>query len=226
MPARVAFIHTVAGLVPLFKKLTSELLPEVRPFDIVDETLLSCVRREGRVTTDVAARVMGYVALAEDEGADAVMVTCSSIGPAVDAARSFAARPVMRVDEAMVDSALDAGTVVGALATLESTLDPTGRLIERKAMERGQDVVLRASVVEGAFSALSSGDVSRHDSLVRQGILDLARNVDVIVLAQASMARVLESIEPQELSISVLSSPELAVRRLRDLLEGQVPSCR
>ena len=44
-------------------------------------------------------------------------------------------------------------------------------------------------LAEGAFQALRSGDGARHDALVTAALRDLAARVDVIVLAQASMAR-------------------------------------
>jgi hypothetical protein len=50
----------------------------------------------------------------------------------------------------------------------------------------------------------------------------LAGKVDLVVLAQASMARVLQQMP--ELTVPVLSSPELAVLRTRDLLAAACPA--
>ena len=46
----------------------------------------------------------------------------------------------------------------------------------------------------------------------------MAPTVDVVVLAQASMARVAEAMPPGAVPVPVLSSPRLAVERLRQVL--------
>ena len=48
--------------------------------------------------------------------------------------------------------------------------------------------------------------------------MDLAVDVDVIVLAQASMARVVATLEPGALSVPVLSSPSSGMARLASVL--------
>src|ERR671910_172419 len=133
---RLALVHTVAGLVPRFRQLAGEMLPEVETFDIVDETLLRDATREGRVSLETARRLFAHLAAAEAHGADAILVTCSSMGNAVDAARPFAGVPIVRVDQAMAERAVERGTRIGVLATLWSTLKPTAALIERVAADR------------------------------------------------------------------------------------------
>src|ERR671915_982860 len=140
---RLALIHTVAGLVPRFRELTAELLPGVETFDIVDETLLRDATREGRVSLDTARRLFAHLAAAEAHGADAVLVTCSSMGGAVDAARPFSGVPVLRIDQAMAERAVERGARIGVLATLWSTLKPTAALIEGVAAESGHAVEVR-----------------------------------------------------------------------------------
>jgi hypothetical protein len=104
------------------------------------------------------------------------------------------------------------------LATLSSTLDPTRDLILERARLAGAEVSVRAVVVEGAFEAVVSGDVDRHDQLVGAALGDLAGTSDLIVLAQASIARVLDQLGPDRPTIPVLSSPRLAVERLASML--------
>jgi Asp/Glu/hydantoin racemase len=215
---RLALIHTVAGLVPRFRELAAELMPEVETFDIVDETLLRDATREGRVSLDTARRLFAHLAAAEGHGADAILVTCSSVGGVVDAARPFAAVPLLRVDQAMAEQAVERGAHIGVLATLWSTLRPTAVLIERTAREADRSVEIRDRLCDGAFEALRDGDAERHDSLVREGLRELIGWADVIVLAQASMARVVEGLTEDERRTPILSSPRLGMERMRDLL--------
>ena len=215
---RLALIHTVAGLVPRFQELAVELMPDVETFDIVDETLLRDATTEGRVSLDTARRLFAHLAAAERHGADAILVTCSSVGNVVDAARPFAGIPLLRVDQAMAEQAVERGTRIGVLATLGSTLGPTAALIRRTADEAGREVEVRDRLCEGAFEALKAGHTERHDGSIREGLRGLIGWADVIVLAQASMARVIDSLTDDERRTPILSSPRLGMERMRDLL--------
>jgi Asp/Glu/hydantoin racemase len=219
-PKRLALVHTVAALVPRFRELAAELVPDAETFDIVDETLLRDATTEGRVSLDTARRLFAHLAAAERHGADAILVTCSSMGGVVDAARPFAAVPLLRVDQAMAEQAVERGARVGVLATLWSTLRPTAVLIERTADEARREVEVRDRLCDGAFEALRSGDTDRHDALVRDGLRELIGWADVIVLAQASMARVVDTLSDDERRTQILSSPRLGMERMRDILAG------
>jgi Asp/Glu/hydantoin racemase len=214
----IGFVHTVLGLPPTFGELAHELVPDVDVFHIVDETLLGITRKTGSLTPATRRRVLGYVESAAEAGADLVVVTCSSIGPAVDASHDFVDVPVLRIDEPMADEAVRLGRRIGVVATLATTLQPTADLVARRAREAGRDVEVVARVCDGAFDALSAGDRDRHDELVRAGLRELIADVDVVVLAQASMARVVETLPDEERTVPILSSPRLGMQRVAELL--------
>ena len=190
----IGFVHTVLTLPATFAELAAELVPGAEVFHIADESLLGVTRRTGSLSPATRRRVLGHILSAADAGADAVVVTCSSIGPAVDAAQSFVPVPVLRIDEAMADEAVRLGTRIGVLATLRTTLEPTAELVERRARAAGKEAEVVARVAEGAFDALSARDRERHDELVRESLRELSRGVDVVVLAQASIARVADTL--------------------------------
>jgi Asp/Glu/hydantoin racemase len=214
----IGFVHTVLGLPPTFADLAEELVPGADVFHIVDETLLGVTRKTGSLTPTTRRRVLGYVESAADAGADLVVVTCSSIGPAVDASHDFVDVPVLRIDEPMADEAVQLGSRIGVLATLSTTLQPTADLVARRAQAAGKDVEVVARVCDGAFDALASGDRDRHDELVRAGLRELIADVDVVVLAQASMARIVETLPEAERTVPILSSPRLGMQRVAELL--------
>ncbi len=81
---------------------------------------------------------------------------------------------------------------------------------------RALETQIEESLCDGAFEAVLAGDTETHDRMVSQALTELAGKVDLVVLAQASMARVLQQMP--ELAVPVLSSPELAVLRTRELL--------
>ena len=105
--------------------------------------------------------------------------------------------------------------------TARSTLEPTCDLISERARAADREIDIRADVVDGAFEAVTSGDVARHDEAVGRAIVSMAADRDVIVLAQASMARVLDGLGADSPAVPVLSSPRLAVERLAATL-GEV----
>jgi Asp/Glu/hydantoin racemase len=170
--------------------------------------------------------VAGHIWSAADAGADAILVTCSSIGPAVDATAPFMDVPLMRVDEGMADRASELGSRIGIAATLSTTLDPTRDLVERLAQAKGRSIKTVAKLCEGAFERLAAGDREGHDAIVSRGIAQLADEVDVILLAQASMARVLEGEGAPRLNVPVLSSPETGILHLRTSLESNAAAAR
>ena len=71
MPPQVAFIHTSPSMVPVFKPLAAELLPAgVNVFNVVDESLLCDIIRDGRCPPNTARRLAGHVMSAADAGAN------------------------------------------------------------------------------------------------------------------------------------------------------------
>jgi Asp/Glu/hydantoin racemase len=205
----IGFISTVLSLPATFTELAHELVPDADVFHIADETLLGVTRREGRLTPTTRRRVLGYIESAADAGADLVVVTCSSIGPAVDDSHNFLDVPVLRIDQPMADEAVRLGARIGVVATLSTTLEPTADLVRRRASAAGKDVEVVTHLCEGAFGS------DRHDELVRDGVAKAAADSDVVVLAQASMARV-----AGETAVPVLSSPRLGMQRVAELLRA------
>src|SRR5439155_19947707 len=97
--------------------------------------------------------------------------------------------------------------------------EPTAALIKARGSAAGMSVELTTEVVQGAFDAVISGDGARHDALVGTALRELSKKVDVIVLAQASMARVVDSLAPQDKPVPILSSPRSAVEHLAKLTQ-------
>ena len=214
----LGLIHTSATLVPLFQALCRAKLTGVETFNIADDSLIKDVIARGQLTAQTSERVAGHVLSAVAAGADQILVTCSSIGPAVEAAAKRVAVPVLRVDQPMADRAVQTGRRIGAIATLATTLEPTADLIRRRARHAGKEIVLTTQLCEGAFAALMAGDTAAHDASVRAALAGLEGMVDVIVLAQASMARVVGEMKRPAGAVPILASPEIAIDHLAAVL--------
>ncbi|MFY7887833.1 MAG: aspartate/glutamate racemase family protein, partial [Spirosomataceae bacterium] len=214
---KLALVHTSATLIPVFQELCSELLPDVQVFNIVDDCLVKNIIAAGSLTPTIAKQVVSYVQSAQLGGADQVLVTCSSIGAAVETAATLSDIPVLRVDQPMADKAVAMGTKIGVIATLPSTLLPTSDLVERRAKLAGKNIELKAVLCEGAFDALMAGNAAKHDEMVAAALKELSTQVDVILLAQASMARVVGTLAEADKIVPILASPRIAIEHLASL---------
>ena len=215
---KLGLVHTSATLVPVFGALCKEKLPGVEVFNIADDSLVKGIIAAGSLTAQISRRVASYLESAELAGADYIMVTCSSIGPAVETAAKLTGVPVLRVDQPMADKAVVTGKRIGVIATLSTTLEPTADLIQRRAAKAGKVIELTSRLCEGAFDALMSGDAAKHDAMVAAALKELSKQVDVIVLAQASMARVVDGLPAEDRKTPILASPPIAVDYLATVL--------
>jgi Asp/Glu/hydantoin racemase len=159
------------------------------------------------------------VVWAEEAGADAVLVTCSTVSPCVDEAQDRVAIPVVKIDQAMIDKAIHIGTSIGVVATAATTLEPSCELVKSRSRAAGKDTVIHSVLCEGALEAMLMGEDERHDAIVLPYLYDVMEKSEVVILAQASMARILDRIPEDERQVPVLSSPRLAVEHVCGLLE-------
>jgi Asp/Glu/hydantoin racemase len=221
-PPRVCVLHTVAALPAVFDPLLREEAPDVHAYHMVDESLLADTVAHGPLPR-TWARLASHLTHAEAAGARAVLVTCSSIGPAAEAARPLLGIPVYRVDEPMAAEAVRTGPRIGVLATLESTLRPTAELIGRQAERTGADITLTTSTCDGAFQARGAGRPEEHDRLIAAEAQRLAADHDVLVLAQASMAAAVSTLPDGALPVPVLTSPRSGTAQLAALARDEAP---
>jgi Asp/Glu/hydantoin racemase len=212
----IAVIHTGPVTVLPIKNQLSELIADARVINIMDDSLLNDVRTAGHLTPEVASRIYSYMSNAQAMGADIILNACSSVGEATDALRDLIRTPIVKIDESMAEEASAIGSRIGVVATVSTTLDPTVRLIRRKAEEHGRTVDVTERIAEGAFEALLSGDGALHDEILKRTIIELADQVDVVVLAQVSMARLVPALG--ELRVPVLSSPRSGVEAVKRAL--------
>ena len=178
----IACLHTVQSLIPVFNAEADRLGLTLR--HALRDDLLRAAERAGGLTDDIALRTAA--ALSELAGdADAVLLTCSTLGPS--AARATASVPVLRVDEALAEAAVRGGGQVVVLCAVETTLEPSRALFERHAAATGARIETR--LVPGAWAAFRDGDPERYLELIAAAAdAAFADGADKVALAQASMA--------------------------------------
>ncbi|MFI6469731.1 aspartate/glutamate racemase family protein [Streptomyces sp. NPDC050516] len=200
----LALLHTSPAHVPVFDALRDEDAPDLELRHLVREQLLSRARELGpdAVTADVEAALAEAVA----QGADAVLCTCSTIGGIAEAAAAPLGVPVLRVDRPMAAAAVARGDRIAVVATVASTLEPTADLIREEAGDR--PLTLRTVLAEDAWQHFESGDADAYFAQIAATV-DALTDVDVVVLAQASMA---PAAARTTIEVPVLSSPRPGLR--------------
>jgi len=215
----VAAVYTAPALVEPLRRQFQARLPDVRLVHIVDDRLIFDIKEKGRVDGGLEARILALFE-AGARAADLVFCTCSSIGEIADKAAQRLAAPVLKIDEPMAEEAVRRATRIGVLATLSTTLEPTLRLLERKAREAGEKVELIPGLAEGAYEAAAQGDAAAHDDRVADAAQALlVQEVELLVLAQGSMARLEERLR-QETGKTVLSSTASGIERVAEWAEA------
>lgn len=216
---RLAIIHTTPATVDSMKVLAGEILPGYEVINFVDDSILPQLIRNGGNLAEVEERLVAYARFAEQAGADLLLEACSSVGELVEKMQAAVSIPIIRVDEAMAEIAVRRGQRIGVAATLPTTLGATRRLLEQKASQIGKAIQLEEMLIQGAFEKLSVGDRAGHDALLLEGLGRLADRMDVVVLAQASMARVVPQL-PIETQPKFLSSPRSAMEQVKLTIQG------
>jgi len=213
MVKKIGFVHTGVAIADMFKPMIAERLPGISTFHIVDDSLIQDLLQEEQFTPSILKRLCNQVELAEEAGAELIMVTCSSIAPGVDVARKMVSVPVMKVDEPMAEKAVSLSDNIGVMATAKTTMAPSVNLVKEKAAEAKKEITIHQTLSSEAFDCFLRGDMQTHDRIVKEAALELKGKVGVIVLAQASMGHLAEAIQDIT-GVPVLKSPPLAMDAL------------
>ena len=215
---KVAAIYTTFTLVEPLRKLFRLLLPKVELYNIVDDSLIVEIMDKGKVTPNISKRLITYYQSGVAAGADIILNTCSSVSEVVDKARKKIKVPVLKMDRPMAEVAVNSSERIGVLATVETTLKPTVGLIRSIAKEQQKKVTVIEGLAKWAFESLEEGDKEEHDAILMKTARQLAKKVEILVLAQGAMAHMERTIA-ETIKKPVLSSPRLGVLAIKKYLK-------
>jgi len=219
MPPRIALIHAVATAIPPIQHAFKEGWPEAALCNLLDDDLMPAYTREGGVTPHITERICALAQYAARTGADGILFTCSVFPQAEEMAKQLVRVPLLKPDEAMIAAALDAGSRIGVVATNPPAAPAAAAQLLAGAKARGVEVRVVESVADGAFAIGNAGDAVTHDRMVVEAAQRIADQVDVLCLAQVSMALARAAVQAR-VRVPVLTSPATAVLRLKRLLAG------
>lgn len=177
----IACLHTAAGNIAVFDAACP---PGVTLTHTLREDLLADAEAAGGLTDEIAQRTARALEALATPDVDAVLLTCSTVGPGAALAR--AAIPVLRVDSALAEEATRGGGHVVVLCAVEITIEPSRQIFAEAAARHGATLDVR--LVPGAWAAFRGGDPARYHALVADAAdAAFAEGASQVALAQASM---------------------------------------
>jgi len=216
--ALAGLIHTTRLVVEPLHNAVSNSCPEVDISHVLDEGILRKLTQQGSITPEIVQWLTRMVTSAQTAGADIAVVSCSSLSPCVNEVQNNLTIPVIKIDEPMMEYALQHASRIGLLMTNPTTEAPSTQLFEQVKKRLGFSAVLTPCLCPKAFAKLSRGDIDGHDSEVVAAIETLLQDVDVVMLAQISIARVRHKLD-SSLSGRVYSSLDFIGNKISSVLE-------
>ena len=199
-----------------FGKVFEEKNPDVKIYNIMDDSLLVDTRTYNGMTPTIASRMLNYAKAAEASGADGVLVTCTSVNEATKFIRPLMNIPILNIEEPVAEMAVKNGKKIGILGTIPTSPAALGRVVQEKAAELGKETELVPAVAEGAFDVLCAGDVKKHDEMVCEALEKLAKEVDVIAFSQISMSL----IDLPETEVPVYRIGESGFQKIKEMMDA------
>jgi hypothetical protein len=156
---------------------------------------------------------------------DAVLISCSTMNRAFkkvsEMMKPFGV-PVIQIDEAMMEQAVNTEGRILVVATHGPTVKSTQALLQETADRLGRKVDFLGATIEEAFELLGQGRIDEHNNAIDKTIRRVQKqeHVDIVVLAQLSMSVFSFSFpEPlKEFGIPVLNSGQTGFARAGDIL--------
>ena len=220
MKIGLVYTSTTPELIELVnKEVRAQLGSDAELLHYEDPSILLEIREHGYVTTAPAARLISMFMQAAQDGADAVLNICSSVGEVADCAQDAARYigvPIVRIDEEMCRDAVRRGKRIGVMATLPTTLEPTKNTVKRVAREMNREITIVDSLVDGAFGL----DQDQFRALLLNNAEQIKDQIDILLLCQGSMAYCEEYLE-EKIGVPVVSSPRYGAAALKDALEAK-----
>ena len=223
---RVVLLHGTPVAVEPIQRAFATRWPEAEVVDLLDASLSVDRAKDHELTPRMFERFVELGGYAHRLGAEAILVTCSAFGPAIERMAKELPVPVLKPNEAMFREAIGRGRRIGMLATFAPSVLTMTEEFEQFVGEAGGEAgaqvgagaTLETIVVEGAMDALRKGDADRHNALIAARAPELA-HCDAIMLAHFSTSRALAAVTAA-VKTPVLTAPDAAVDRIRAAIAG------
>jgi Asp/Glu/hydantoin racemase len=218
---RIVLLHATPVAIDPIHEAFARGWPEADLANLLDDALSPDRARTHDLTEEMIDRFVALARYGQRIGADGLLVTCSAFGPAIERAAAELPIPVLKPNEAMFAAALSYGERIGMLATFApAVVTMEDEFVEAAARLR-PSATLTTVLVPDAMDRLRKGDADTHNRLVSEHASQLA-HMDAVMLAHFSTSRAAERVRAR-IAVPVLTSPDAAVVRMREMVTGVVP---
>lgn len=198
---RIACLHTAAAHQNAFNEIFAHQAPEASVVHVVREDLLAEAQVGGlHAVTEEAMTALGALGQA-----DAVLCTCSTLGPLVDAIQN---RKYIRIDRPTMEAAVMHGRRPLLALCLESTRAACIELLEDVGPE---DINPTVHMCDDAWPYFVEGNMDGFADIIAGSVAQVVDGHDCVILGQASMAVAAQPLA--QIGIPVLATPDRAVAR-------------
>jgi Asp/Glu/hydantoin racemase len=217
MPKRVFLVHpTPLAMAPIDEAFKT-LWPQAQTINLLDESLYTDIPQDGTLAPGIYDRVASLLRHCELSGADGILFSGSTFGPAVDKARIGMRVPVLRAEEAMMEQAVTLGERILLVCTAKRAMPVVRGTLDAAVKHAGVTRAISELWVKGARDAITSGDVATHDKLIAEQVM-AAGDFDVIIFGQISMVPSRSPLPP-DIARRIVTGPEATVARMRALID-------
>ena len=221
---KIYLVHAGHVSMPAAHASFAALWPEAPILDLMEGSLAHDVGQDGGLTPAMFRRfeLLGDYCVAA--GATAILFTCSAFGEAIERVKRQHAIPVLTPNEALFDEILLRRDRVALLSTFEPTVTALRQELGQMELAAGQRADIDYFVIPRALDVLFAGDKVTHDRLVLEKVDEVAGlGYAAIAFGQFTLSMVAPAAR-ERTTLPILTTPDCAVRKLRNILEGPANS--
>ena len=221
---KIYLVHAGHVSMPAAHASFAALWPEAPILDLMEGSLAHDVGQDGGLTPAMFRRfeLLGDYCVAA--GATAILFTCSAFGEAIERVKRQHAIPVLTPNEALFDEILLRRDRVALLSTFEPTVTALRQELGQMELAAGERADIDYFVIPRALDVLFAGDKVTHDRLVLEKVDEVAGlGYGAIAFGQFTLSMVAPAAR-ERTTLPILTTPDCAVRKLRNILEGPANS--
>jgi Asp/Glu/hydantoin racemase len=218
MTKRIFLVHPYFPTMAPIDEAFKSGWPQAQTVNLLDESLYADVPQDGTLSPPLYERVATLLHHCVKSGADGIVFTGTTFGPAIEAVRPHVKVPLLRAEEAMAELAVGMGKDVLLVCSAKRAMPVIRGSLDAAAERQGATPRIDELWVSGAKDALAAGGMEAHDQLIANEV-EAAAHAGVIVIGQISMVGACAYLPP-EIMRRTVTSLNAAVARMRALVEG------
>lgn len=217
----LGIIHASHITIKAMQPYIEKYLPDIEIMHLCDDTIQrdNIAAGAGIIPKVNYFKFAQYAHNLEEAGVELILLACSTFNYAAELGRTLVNTPIMQIDRTMMEEAVNIGRRIGLLATLETTVPSSERLLDIVAGEAGKTIERETILIPEAFEAYARGDIEAHNRMLTDAIADLATRVDCIVMAQLSMSVLSPYLK--DVAVPVFNSGDTCFARLKAMLQNE-----